>query len=341
MIKKPDIVIVGNGIDALLCGYILMKNKSINLKMLKCGLDNLYNDFFYIKRTDNMKKIFEETNIPYSVSSIRRGILLKEKKEEYPSVFENFKKQEIVGLKNYYYRKTRLKEPSNNDFKDAFSDAPGQHGRKTFNTNRELFSFSLINLLRKMNGRRNIKFSDDYKSDDFEFINSRLVRIKKNEIELFNGRNLKYDFLFVFEPLWKLKNKIYFDIPNSCVVRKNILSVMPIREKYCEYDIVYTPYTPYNTIYRFYFNSGAYLVEFNGFLDNDKKADVLSDLNFLFPDGWCLDRELIQCNGHLIPLKRKINWPENIFPVGKYSRWDQKTTLDQVCDITFELLKEI
>ena len=66
-------------------------------------------------------------------------------------------------------------------------------------------------------------------------------------------------------------------------------------------------------------------MEANGQLDDKSLQD---DLGFIFPDGYQINEAKEGLKGHLLPLKEKPKWPDNIAPLGRFACWDSRATTD-------------
>jgi hypothetical protein len=150
-----------------------------------------------------------------------------------------------------------------------------------------------------------------------------------------DGKRISYDFLAMTAPLWSVRERVWFDVPEVSVAPLSLAMLVP-REAgaYCKWDSVLTPYTPGQAIHRVCSWGAGYAAEACGTLDT---ASIVSDLNFLFPSGYDL-QEVRRHRGPLRPLEREPRWPENIAPVGALAEWRQ-ATLDEVLDRAYELLR--
>ena len=108
-------------------------------------------------------------------------------------------------------------------------------------------------------------------------------------------------------------------------MRLNIINVTPRFDRYANWDYVYTPYTPDNLIHRLSPNGGGYCAEANGELD---EIQMHNDLQALFADGYQVDSITERLKGHLLPLAARPEWPSNVVPIGRFAKWDPRSTTD-------------
>jgi len=130
-----------------------------------------------------------------------------------------------------------------------------------------------------------------------------------------------YDLHIATNPIWTYPE---VDCVDAMAVKVNLIQVRAKRERYIKWDVVYTPFTPENTIHKIYHGEYTNICEFSGDIDEDK---VFSDLNFLFPEGWYKDGDIFTTHGHLIPLQNDPVWPSNIVPIGRVAKWNDKVTI--------------
>jgi hypothetical protein len=319
---KPNVVILGGGITGLICAYAFSRY-SVNIKIIEPGIiggDILTNEFKYIEDTNSVKKMFRDLELAYSGYSIRGGILLRGEVIKYPDQFKKLTRGEKERVYLDYYRKTRLKEPSNKDLRMAMSEPPKGKPKSALRTDSRLFIDCL-----------------------FEHISDRGHRVIRDYIEAIGLRNIilkrstiPYDYLVLTIPLWEVKKLAYWNVPDSVAMATNVLMVVAKYGGNVQWEYVYTPYTPGNAVHRFTtFGGAVYAVEVNGVL-NPRMIDVCSDLNFLFKDVWYIQEIHERTSGHLLPLvmdeDEKIYWPDNVVPLGTFTEWDSNCTLDMVLD---------
>lgn len=160
-----------------------------------------------------------------------------------------------------------------------------------------------------------------------------LLKPLKNNIVVKAKPDISYDLHIATLPLWKYK------IPGSSdamCVDLNLVPVNTIKEPYIKWDIVYTPFTPGETIHRLYHNNDGYICEFSGVKNEESLA---SDLNFLFPEGWCLNGDIKTTYGHFLPIPTDPEWPKGVIPIGKFSKWNESITITQVIKDTLQIAK--
>jgi len=112
-------------------------------------------------------------------------------------------------------------------------------------------------------------------------------------------------------------------------MRLNLISVEAQRDEYSKWDYVYMPYTPADAIHRISPMDGGFTCEANGELD---PSSVESDLNFIFKSGYYIKSVKEGLKGHLLPLPARPEWPDNVVPLGRFAKWDPRSTLDVVLE---------
>lgn len=119
-------------------------------------------------------------------------------------------------------------------------------------------------------------------------------------------------------PLWELEKVADFRVPVSIVTQITVAFVVPFRDRMSKWDLIYTPYTPTNTIHRLVSHEEGYAVEASG---NPTLEDIHGDLQFLFPDGYLIKRVVAGSSGEIVPMRERPDWPHGVFPAGRYSQW--------------------
>jgi len=135
------------------------------------------------------------------------------------------------------------------------------------------------------------------------------------------------DVVFETLPMWESKFVRHETARDAMAVA---LHLVPVRaraskDRYMKWDLVYTPHTPGNAIHRFYHSDDyGYVCEYSGELS---QTSVASDLNYLFPDGWCLDGTVETVHGKLVSLHDAPQWPAHVCPLGRMAQWDETASV--------------
>jgi len=149
-----------------------------------------------------------------------------------------------------------------------------------------------------------------------------------------HGKEVPFDFCVVTAPLWTVREIANFDVPHGMAMSLNVTIIEPHVDRYAKWDYVYTPYTPANVVHRFSPSGSYYVLESNGMLDY---VNLRSDINFLFPEGWNPIKLQERLKGHLLQLDRQPQWPETVAPLGRFAKWDSRTTTDVTVSDAYKL----
>lgn len=133
-----------------------------------------------------------------------------------------------------------------------------------------------------------------------------------------------FDMIIETRPLWESP---FVNINDPFAVQLGMAPVSVIRDRFLKWDVVYTPFTPGNSVHRVYHHLGGYVCEFSGTTTEDR---LISDLNFLFPDGWSPAGKIEKSHGHLMPLVEKPVWQRGVVPIGRLAAWDERSTIGRV-----------
>lgn len=311
------ILIVGGGISGLLSNYVLSKLPGVTCQLLepgKLGGEFTSGGLKYIHRTDAFVSMLDELGVTWSDYSIRGGIMLHGAVEPYPKIFQTLGKDRADRIRYDHYKKTRRQEPSTFGAR-AMNDPEADKSKA--------LRCDFQDLIDKLGTLANVKAA-------------RLDRIEQKFITSNGGVTYWYDYLVSTIPLWVLNQAAYFQTPTCAALRLNVVNVDVLEDTYSKWDYVYTPYTPGNAIHRISSHEGGYSCEVNGELD---QAAMVSDLNFMFPDGWTIKSLKEGLKGHLLPLSSPLELPPNVAAIGRFAKWDPRATADVVLSDVLEQAK--
>lgn len=334
------LVIVGGGISGLIANYIARQCRDVEPIVLEAG--RLGGEFTagglkYIHKTEEMATMLTDLDVVYNRHAVRGGIHLNGRVWPYPEVMRpgyNFHeakedvrpppmtKQRAERIQHDHWRKTRRTEPDEHAAR-AMNDPEAGLGKVSLRCD-------LSDVVSKLADRALV-------------VRERAVSIAPGSVTTDAGHHYEYDFLIITIPLWIARRMLYFGLPEALALRLNVVHVAPISEPYAKWDYVYTPYTPDNLIHRISPSEDGWSCEFNGdWPEGDPEVGrrLTSDLNFLFPNGWAVNRVVRGINGHIIPLEENARWPTHIQPLGRFAQWDSRATTDVVLDRMCALVEE-
>lgn len=310
------VIIVGGGISGLIASYVFSKYRNLDVKLLEPGAPGgefAAGGLKYIHRTDAVASMLGDLGLVFSNHSIRGGIMLHGQVHPYPKVLSEVGRARAERILYDHYKKTRRQEPSEFSSR-AMNDPEGVQAHQALRCD-------FMELIKRLAERADI-------------VKARLDKIESRFVTTTGGNSYPYDHLVLTIPLWVIKQAAYFHIPEGHAMRLNIVTVEPLRDPYARWDYVYTPYTPADTIHRFSPSGGGYDCEVNGELNKD---GLVSDLNFIFADGWAVVSTREGLKGHLLPLPERPDWPEQIAPLGRFAKWDPRSTADVVAEDAREI----
>lgn len=306
LVVRKCVVIIGGGPSGLISSYVF-KMCGVDVKLLEPGAlggEFLTGGLRYIHQTTEMERMLDRLGVPYSPYKVNGGILLKGAVVPYPEHLWKLPEVDGARIQADHYRKTRRTIPT--DISTAMNDPVKKGPRRALRCDfHELIAAMAHNL---------------------EIIPRGLSRILADGLlKLSDGTTLRYDYLITTIPLWVLRGIAPFYVPETVAARLNVVTVKPRFDGYAKWDYVYTPYTPGDVVHRFSPSESGYAVEANGILDRTK---LESDLHFIFPDGFTIDTVREGLKGHLLPLDASPEWPENVAPIGRFAKWDSRSTMD-------------
>jgi hypothetical protein len=305
------VLIIGGGISGLIASHVFRACRDVDVRVMepgKPGGEFTAGGLKYIHRTDSMTAMLGDLGMVYSNYGIRGGILLKGKVEPYPKCLQAMPKEQSRRIQYDHYRKTRRQEPG--EFSNrAMNDPEAVGERRAIRCDYEL----LIDTLAR----------------EATFIKARLAKVCDNFVLTDRGNKHDFDFLVLTIPLFVIKRLVDFEVPDGHAMRLNLINVEVQRDAYAKWDYVYTPYTPANAIHRVSTMDGGYSCEVTGELDMKSAED---DLGFLFKSGYYTMDVREGLKGHLLPLMYRPEWPANVAPLGRFAKWDPRSTADVVLD---------
>lgn len=313
---KPKVIIAGGGISGLVASWELRDRADVVImEPGKVGGEFTAGGLKYIHRTESMERMFDQLVIPYSTYIVRGGILLRGQMYLYPQVLQGMDHKQATRIQQDHFRKTRRSSPD--EFaKQAMNDPAATGPRRALRCDFE----DLIELL----------------ADQADILPTGVAKVDHERNVLFDSerRAHHYDFLIFTIPLWITRRVVSFYVPEGAAMRLNTAHVEAKTGEYASFDYVYTPYTPADVIHRFSPSRGGYSVETNGTLDRDK---LNSDLAFIFSDGYVIESVTEGLKGHLLDLIEPPDWPDNIAPIGRFAKWDPRSTTDVALEDAMKL----
>jgi hypothetical protein len=310
------LVIIGGGIAGLVCSYVMNRVKGLEVTVLEpgeVGGEFLSGGLKYIHHTQSMENLFDELDLPWSHFVVKGGILLRGVVRQYPNYLREIGREQAARIQRDHYRKTRRIEPGPYSSK-AMNDPAAVGPKKALRCHFPEFIESMAK------GVDIVQESCLHIGEDFLITNK--------------GRTIFFDYAVLTAPLWVIKNMVSWHVPSSVAMELNIAIVEPRKDRFYQWDYVYTPYTPGSSIHRLSPDGNDYAVEANGQLDY---VDFINDLNFLFSDGWHIKTMKNGLKGHLLPLSSQPEPPKNISLLGRFACWDTRMTVDVVMEHAIEL----
>lgn len=297
--------------SGLVASYVFKKRfPSIQVVILEP--DEVATDFLsrapkYVRYNSDTVSLFEDLDLLYSEYTIRGGVLLEGRVRKHHKSFSSMSEQRVALINSDFYRKTRKSEGDPQAVRRAMSDAEAVKPRCAIRCYFPDFVSSLAT-------RATIKRASVVG-----------IKAEDNEVIIAGGKKIGYDFLVLTRPLWEIKEVASFYVPSAIAMQLSVANILPMKDVYPQWDYVYTPYTPAGVVHRIVPNGGGYSVEASGNFD---RVGFISDLNFLFGDGYSVEGIRTGMNGYLLPLSSKPQWPANVAPLGKYAKWNSKATVD-------------
>lgn len=308
--------VIGGDVDGLVAARLLA-DRGHEVSVFETeglGLRFQLPTFKYLEDTTEVKRLLDRLDLPYGGYPIQAGLLING--NVVPCRKYLLKNPDHANRIHFdYYRKTRLAFPVSISSKGIDDPECGP--------SRKAISCDYTDFVRQV-------------TKGFRVLRQQVKKVLANVITT-KESEFECDRVVVCDPLWKVQGLFAVDVPDAMAVKSNVIQVEVIRDRFLKWDFVYTPYTPGQRIHRVYHNDDGYACQFSGELDED---GLQSDLNFLFPDGWHIEKDPTIIPGHLLPLPCQVKWPDKVIPVGKYARWDPKATLTDTIKVTAKMVRD-
>lgn len=248
----------------------------------------------YLVETPGVVALLDELGVTYSSFLVVRGILLRGAVHTYPRFLVNNKSS--LRIQRDYWSKSRRvmsDDPTVRLMDDSTTHCP-----------KLLLRCDEEELVVKLARRLRIERAE-------------VVSVTRDKVYTTSGE-LGFKRMVVTMPLWDLERVASFYVPVAVSTKILVAFVVPFRDRYSRWDLVYTPYTPTNTVHRMVCSQEGYAVEASG---APTLEDLHGDLQFLFPDGYFVKRITSELNGELVPMTERPDWPHGILPAGRYAQW--------------------
>jgi len=248
----------------------------------------------FIVKTPEVVSLLRELDVVYSTFLVVRGILLQGKVHTFPRVLINHQSSQRIQ-RTYWAKSHRVMpdDPTMRLMHDATTHCP-----------KLLIRCDEEELIAKLAGGLRIERAEIY-----QITRDRLVT---------SSGELGFLRMISTIPLWEMERVADFHVPVAVATKLTVAFIVPFRDRMSKWDLVYTPYTPTNTVHRVVSHEDGYAVEASG---DPTVEDLHGDLQFLFPDGYVIKRVISGIAGEIVPMPERPDWPHGVLPAGRYSQW--------------------
>lgn len=303
------VVVIGQQIDALVTAWVLRQHPHLDVRLLSAQPLSIgpADRYCFVPHTESMGNLFRALDITYSSFSPQDGLLLRGKVIDFPRHLSSLDAEDAERVFH-----AALSKAGSNGM--TLASAIKQRQRKPRRIRCDMDD--LIHALVASAGSNAIIAST--------------WRLEPGAV-VSGLRSYEYDFAVLTDPIWALQGNVWFDLSGHETIEHAIATLVPRRlSPLRRWDVVLTPYTPADAAFRVTARGHAWAVEMRGVAG---RAEMLSDINFLFPDGYAL--EAIGVNRTCIPTE--VRWPENVVPLGAAE--GKQVALDEVLDTAYELMR--
>ncbi len=309
------IVVLGAGLDGLLAAWVFGQHPFAKVTVVGEYDKTRAQDEPPIVYSTSMINVLRVLGIPHSEYRIKEGILLSGQVRSISETWLAMNKEEADRLRHdCYVKATRI---------------PPQ----------ESFPIQIPKPRKKIERRIRCDFKELYHTVQQKVrILPRSKWCLKPGLVTTDRGAIPFDQCVVTAPLWEVRERSSISIPEAYAVRRHLLSLIPrTATLYAPWDGILTPYTPEKSIHRLdATGTGGIVAEVTGAIVRPR---IIGDLNFLFPDGYAIEKADMNLRGGILPFgESRPKWPNNVVPIGRYSEWNDHLTLDDTVDRAYDLL---
>lgn len=309
-VSMNDIAVVGNDIAALLVSKLLTCQLGNRVVLHSDGMNAARSVIVrpeIVKRGERVCSLLESLGLMFSEYKTKTGILLRGEVERFPEHFSG-RRERALQVNGKLCSKSRIVDmPSGKRIPNFASEIP-----------KNIVSFAWCDLVKAL------------ERGTYEVDSSKVVSVAPGVVATEFSRR-RFDLVIVTLPLWRLAKCVAWDMPHSAAVIENTVTIRlnTCRRSECDpfskFDVVWTPYTPEDLVWRVEQDGTEYRARFSGLWRGEEtNLRLMSDLNFLFHSGWSVQSVDRKIPGYRFPLACQPIWPEGIVPIGKYSVWGKK-----------------
>lgn len=310
------VVVIGVGLEGLIVSWVFRQHPHIEVWTIGRapvgGHIEPRESIPHPMHSTSLAALLRELRVPASSFFPKNGILLRDKIHDYPHAL----KVMVPSERNRVFHDLRLK---------ARLEPKKPNGELKQRTDRRLRLDvpDLTAALMRGSANRIVTI------DDWALEPGALYFGKKQKIA--------YDFAVLTESLSFARSRVWFQVPDARAHARHTALVVPRNtRRYAPWDAVLTPYTPGMAIHQIAMSGHGFEATINGELHETR---MLSDLNFLFADGYDLRSVHSNDGGTLQQLPRSVRWPDHVAALGAHAEWREGATLDQVVDGAYDLMR--
>jgi len=306
------VVVIGLRLESLIATWVLRQHPYFDVWLIADKdpatlCTNGHDRQCLVPHTASMGNLLRALKVIYSTFTPQDGILLRGRIEEFPRGLSQLSREDAARVAS-----------------DACAKAgePYLNGKTPQRRPRRLRCAS-DELVRALSDRARV-------------LTAPIWQLEPGAVIISGNRRFEYDFAIVTDPVWELCSRVWFEVPRVAPDERTIAQVTPRRlSPFRRWDVVLTPYTPADAAFRVTMRGNDLAIEMRGEVDTKV---MLSDLNFLFPDGYALQTISIE---EASPKKiETVRWPENIVPLGSLAEGRTARPLDEVLDGTYALMRK-
>ena len=287
----------------------------------------------YLHRTDATEALLASRNVPYSVRDVRGKIVLSDfAVHDYPEYAALVPSDVVELAQRLHWMKTRKTIAG---FQETCMNDPSKGKQQALVADIDLLAETILSQVETVNGR-------------ITHINH-----QRRLVETDAGATFGYD-VFITNMLPSELDRCLNVVCDDPVVdwpKFRKVAVFRFPANPCAgWDYAYTPWLP--VIHRVSVGDGHIDAELSILRGMDDKLDWLELLVRYDLGQLLIHTSLIETfhpvakmkatmKGHLLPVEKQINYPDGIVPVGRFSCWDSRMTLDKVYERSISVARNI
>ena len=313
---KP-IIIVGGGPAGVAAALVLAKHHEVTvIDPLGTGGNPGGGGLFYIHQSELFDSTFKVWGIRCEQRAVRSGLYLKGRVYSFKAAADHFGKEPLRQFVLHHYTKTRR---TTYGFHDTAMNEGGQAGPQRYMVSVGALGRAVEDRVKVMR-----------KGVVAWYPGANTLDVRRSALSGDNQEHLEYSHLVWTLPLpltlsmLGIRSPVPLHASDAYMARVEA----PSCRDFVDWDFVYTPYTPGNSLYRLSpLPDGAYNAE------GVSEQALMLDVNSVFgSDASIVGKPRYIRTAHVFGEVPVFQHPSNVLVLGRFAQWDPRMTMDKALE---------